>query len=360
MPLVPAILAAIIELLGLNQLITSLLKQLGIIQDETLNAANAALKQAADARTALYSGTYGLSVLHTQLISIINTLDGINAPVLSAIAALPAGSDIVIPSTGDNAEAVWEYVLAQQMANGYTYNLMAQEWLYAVAHRLAIDSATEGVADNRQPWYRLVFGGVATAMSIGYTPSITNQTRPAAPDFTQLLADDTMLSFMQRTQPSAGWTGQGPSGTPQTAIAWIYLYGSPMGVWWRTAFDLPAIPLPKGAPIWPGLAGVTLLEPTVLTETGIVTTSMEGILLTVDSGPGGAGQWGVGDFRSYYRAGYVVFLDADGHADTTQFVGPDDNVFAPKGMATAASVVIGLNKATQITVTPWILGVAEG
>jgi len=109
-------------------------------------------------------------------------------------------------------------------------------------------------------------------------------------------------------------------------------------------------------PIWPGEDGVTLGTPVVLTETDIVAGPMDGILLTVDSGPGGAGQWGVDTFRSYYRAGYVVFLDADGHADTTQFVGPDDNVFAPKGMTTAASVVVGLNKATQITVTPWTLG----
>ena len=53
--------------------------------------------------------TWGLSALHTQLVNIANALDGINTPVLDAIAALPAGSDIVIPSGADNAEAVWLY-----------------------------------------------------------------------------------------------------------------------------------------------------------------------------------------------------------------------------------------------------------
>jgi hypothetical protein len=52
---------------------------------------------------------YSLPVLHNQLTAIIAALDGINQPVLDAIAALPAGSDIVIPSTGENAEAVWMY-----------------------------------------------------------------------------------------------------------------------------------------------------------------------------------------------------------------------------------------------------------
>jgi hypothetical protein len=52
---------------------------------------------------------WSLPVLHNQLTAIIATLDGLNAPVLDAIAALPAGSDIVIPSGADNAEAVWFY-----------------------------------------------------------------------------------------------------------------------------------------------------------------------------------------------------------------------------------------------------------
>ena len=52
---------------------------------------------------------WGLSALHTQLVNIANALDGINTPVLDAIAALPSGSSIVIPSGAENAAAVWAY-----------------------------------------------------------------------------------------------------------------------------------------------------------------------------------------------------------------------------------------------------------
>lgn len=52
---------------------------------------------------------WSLPVLHTQLSSIIASLDGINAPVLAAIAALPAGSSIVVPTGDENAAAVWAY-----------------------------------------------------------------------------------------------------------------------------------------------------------------------------------------------------------------------------------------------------------
>jgi hypothetical protein len=182
------------------------------------------------------------------------------------------------------------------------------------------------------------------------------------PDYAAILADDTRLSWLQRSDLDHYWIAHPATGEPVGTAG----DGDPLSAGFyfclisESEFVALATAKLKLAPVWPGLAGVTLLEPTVLTETGIVTTAMDGILLTVDSGPGGAGQWGVGDFRSYYRAGYVVFLDADGHADTTQFIGPADHVFCPKGMATAAAVVVGLNKATQITVTPWILGVAEG
>jgi hypothetical protein len=178
------------------------------------------------------------------------------------------------------------------------------------------------------------------------------------PDWTDIRLTDTRFTWLNRTDPYLNWYPDAGSGSP---------YGvKPLAVsdlvWWldMTEAEFNALKSRNellAAPIWPGIDKVTLGEPVVLTETAIVAGPMDGILLTVDSGPGGAGQWGVGDFRSYYRAGYVVFLDADGHADTTQFIGPDDNVFAPKGMATAGSVVVGLNKATQITVTPWTLGV---
>jgi hypothetical protein len=50
----------------------------------------------------LNSGTYGLSALAALIAQA--RLD-----LLAAIAALPAGSDIVIPPAADNAEAVWIY-----------------------------------------------------------------------------------------------------------------------------------------------------------------------------------------------------------------------------------------------------------
>jgi hypothetical protein len=104
-----ALLKGLLEALGILAFIRAQLVAVGLLTDDTNAAANAALKQAADARTILYDADHGMVALHNQLTAITALLgDGIPG-VLSAIAALPAGSDIVIPASSANAEAVWTY-----------------------------------------------------------------------------------------------------------------------------------------------------------------------------------------------------------------------------------------------------------
>ena len=292
----------------------------------------------------LRKGPNSLANLMTEIKFISNSHENSLQTILDALVALPAGSSI--PTATDNAAGVWGAIdpFSDDEALPYGQEL-------ANAHRWATFSIDGGsLPSKRSPFFNVSY----PPPSPDTIPS--NYTWPK-PDWTDIQPYDSLVSWLVRTCPDFTWTtddsgenaigyltslseSEAPHFTPKlTQTEWLRLYGA------RAA----------KAPIWPGIDGVTLGEPTVLTETAIVLGPMDGILLTIDSGPGGAGQWGVGDFRSYYRAGYVVFLDADGHADTTQFVGPDDNIFAPKGMSTAASVVVGLNKATQITVTPWTL-----
>jgi hypothetical protein len=289
--------------------------------------------------------TYGLAAAHTERGAILSAIAALNAPVLAAIAALPAGSSL--PALGDITGGVWGELDPFSDSENVPYG---QE--LANSHRWASFAISAGsVPATHSPFFNISY----PPPSPDTIPS--NYTWPQ-PDWGDIRRNDALVIWLERTCPDFTWSydssgeniigyltslneSEAPHFTPRmTGTEWYKLIVAPLAT----------------APIWPGQAEVTDGAPTVLTETAIVTGPMDGIKLTVDSGPGGAGQWGVGDFRSYYRAGYVVFLDADGHADTTQFVGPDDNIFAPKGMTTAASVVVGLNKATQITVTPWTLG----
>jgi hypothetical protein len=286
---------------------------------------NVALKSALDSLTG--SGTYDLNA------------------ILAAIAALPAGS--ALPALGDITGGVWgvEDPYSDDPHIPYGEELTN-------SHRWATFMIKGGSVPARfSPFFNVAYPPPAP-------DSIpTNYTWPQ-PDWGDIRRTDALVIWLERTCPDFTWTYDASGENIRGYLTSLYEAEAPHYTPRMTStewYRLVVAPI-AGPPIWPGQAGVTDGEPTVLTETAIVAGPMDGIKLTVDSGPGGAGQWGVDDFRSYYRAGYVVFLDADGHADTTQFIGPDDNIFAPKGMTTAASVVVGLNKATQITVTPWTLG----
>jgi hypothetical protein len=331
--------------------LTGLLQLLGVKLDKAAVEDSPYLLQRriSDIRDAVLLNDNSLANIMAQVKFISDDHENSLATILNAIAALPDGSGLVNPpNPNQNAEGVWAYTAPGAMYSAWTH----QSWAGSLSRNL------DNLVAFRQS-YAPAFTVEGSWWDESVVPTILHN---PAPDWADIRPADTRLTWLQRTDVSNQWIADPYDGTPLA-------YGDPGNSQWpmRCAFTEVDFTVWKmalwhgfGAPIWPGLAGVTLLEPTVLTETGIVTATMHGILLTVDSGPGGAGQWGADGFRSYYRAGYVVFLDADGHADTTQFVGPDDNIFCPKGMTTAAAVVVGLNKATQITVTPWILGAAEG
>lgn len=188
-------------------------------------------------------------------------------------------------------------------------------------------------------------------------PIYRYQTLPN-PNYNDISDDDTRLSWLQGTETNYTWIAHPETGEPVgVEPAHPDPYTGHIGLRiseaeFQAFKRLTRFPT---APIWPGPTHCDVDEPIVLTETTIITAPMDGILLTIDEVAPGAGKWGVDDFASYYRAGYVVFFSPEGHADVTQFIGPSDNVFTPKGMTTAGSVVVALNRAAQITVTPWSL-----
>jgi len=293
---------------------------------------------------ALANPTYGLAALKAAI-------DAIDTAV-TVITPTPPGPP---PSSDDNAAAIWSYGLSQQMANGNVFNASAAEWLYMLGHSLAIYSATEGVPDGRQPWYRLVFGGSSTGYSLGYSMSITTQARPDPPDFTQLRAGDTVLSFMQRTQPAYSWTGTGPSGVAGTGIAWKNLYGGNTGVWWRTGFTLPVSLPGQLAPVWPGIDYVTLGAPVALSADLELAGPMDGLLIAITTPPTGLGKFIIGDRTWWYRLGQIAFVSDNGEVEPWQYLAWDQSVYCPRQMNQAASALIRCMAGAAGTATPWVV-----
>jgi len=106
--------------------------------------------------------------------------------------------------------------------------------------------------------------------------------------------------------------------------------------------------------MWPGIDNVQLGTPVELAESAVIDGPMDGILLAVTAVNPKVGSYNVDTFTSYFRGGYIIFISHEGHADTTQFIGPADGVLCPKGMTEAGSVVVVLNGAAQVTITPWL------
>ncbi len=264
--------------------------------------------------------------------------------VLAAIAALPAGSAIVVPSPSDNAAGVWAYVNGATPAPG-TYQVGAQ---LAEAWGVLTELYRSGAwRVNGNPFFVVEWPG----------SPITNLSTSFAyptPDWTAIGSYTSVVDWLNGTDTSGRtWSLDADSGLATT-------YDTLAGEQWFAMRcllrDTDLYPTAGvGAPIWPGLAGVTLGTPVAITEPTIIAGPMDGILITLDTADPGAGQWAVDTFTSWRYAGYVVFLSAEGHADTTQFLGPADNVFCPKGMAHADSCVVYLNKISTATVTPWTL-----
>jgi hypothetical protein len=285
----------------------------------------------------LANGSYGLSAL-ADLIAIAR------ADILAAIAALPAGSAIVIPPASDNSDAVWSHVL-NALSSQYP-GLLADTALsvaFDAANQLAQTTqlAAQGppgfVVDNRR--------------NIGIS-SMGPFIWPT-PDYATMSSYSTALAWLNATDTSGRtWAIDGDTGQPTSydhpsdsfqyySIAWVGTFvGSSVA---------------SGAPIWPGLAGVTLGTPVALADALTVTGPLQGVLVECATAPAGASSYILGALNSYYRWGSVSFVSDNGDAEEFQWLGFGLGIYLPKAMAEAASAIFRVQRLPTATVTPFTI-----
>jgi len=288
--------------------------------------------------------TYGLVNVHTMLDNIGTALITMEGNILAAIAALPAGSDIVIPPEAPSTGDIWGHILN---ALAWKYPTLQADTalsnVFDILNNLVstIQTPAQGPPGFAIAWHRHL--GTADWGTFVWPK----------PDYTTMGAYADPVAWLNATDASGReWTLDEDTGWPVTTDHLLDTFAY-MAIRWVGSFVGSGGA--KGAPIWPGAAGVTTATPVVLTDDAIITGPMDGVSLTVDSVKPGSGSWGVDTFESVWRGGYLIFISEEGHADVTQWIGPTDAVYTPKGMTTAGSVVVSLNKASQITVTPWTL-----
>lgn len=176
--------------------------------------------------------------------------------------------------------------------------------------------------------------------------------------------EDTLLAFLTAQFPAETFTTTGPEGVVNPQYVWIHREDA--GVEWiRCAYAQWELPYVSGlayssapagtptAPVWPGLAGVTLGTPVNITSDTRIEETCDGVIVEVTSVDPGSGRISLAGQSFWYREGFVCFEDDEGHVEPLQWLNGSLSVYCPKTMVQASAVVVHLDRANAATVTPW-------
>lgn len=109
-----------------------------------------------------------------------------------------------------------------------------------------------------------------------------------------------------------------------------------------------------GAPVWPGLANVTMGAPVALVDQLVLNGPMDGVVVAVTTPPVGLGQYRVGGRRLDYGQMRLAFETDNGELEGWQYFGFEEAVYTPHAMAQAAKCRFQLLGGLGGTVTPWV------
>jgi hypothetical protein len=179
------------------------------------------------------------------------------------------------------------------------------------------------------------------------------------PDFTDILPDDTRMSWLQRTDLAHYWRAHSVTGEPiGTALP-----GDPEsdGYYWlrisESQFQLYKARLQRGLwrPVWPGLDAVVLGTPVALADGLTVVGPLHGVLVDCTTPPPGASEWILGSQSAYYRWGEVAFVTDNGEAEAFQWLAFGLGVYLPLSMALAQSAVFRVTRLPAAMVVPFTI-----
>jgi len=182
-------------------------------------------------------------------------------------------------------------------------------------------------------------------------------------DWTQVLPSDDLLSFVTRLNPDfyTQWNN-----TPGSSVFLHPKSSTPGIVNYYTTMDDPMFQIlkrqflsgtitPGTAPVWPGLANVTLgtavaIAPIEQTVTG----PLDGVIVQITGGYDRLPHYKLGAIDSYKAMGTLTFTDDHGQAETFQMLGPVQAVYVPKTMVRAQTAEFRWMPGLTGTVTPWL------
>jgi len=341
----------ITQLLGREDTLTTLINQMTLgLTDLVAPAGEPSLLSQA---TSILSA---IAINHAQLTSIDTQLTAIAANIL-AIPTGPqlAGHAVTLPAppsgygglTGSaTASAVWSYVLGNGEDTG-----SALDDLYGQAESLHGNSY---VTLPGYPW----ISGYSLNNWQNYAEQ--NVAPPAILDSGTILPTDaSILAWANRAHHGPlGWTNTGFKGTTVP----MQLDGNRSDVKWiinmtpAQFLAFQAVPkVPVLAPIWPGIANVTLHTSVALAPGVSVAVPMHGCFIDITGVPTRANFYQFDTVKSYRNLGAATFFDDNGDNETAQTFGLESHQLTPRTMVKAAGVNVRTVGGVSGWITPWTI-----
>lgn len=334
---------AVLERLNyLISVITGILGLLGIIHQtgsKELVPYSTELN-AEQANSQLSDPTVGVIALKSAL----NTANAGIVAVQSDVAAVNSAVALVPP-------AVWYQTNQFAIAQGY--GPVSNDELLAYAAALAYASAGSfsfRVAGS--PWFVLE---PTSALWLDFTATALS-VAPPTPDWSDIRPSDTTYSWLNRTDTTYSWTLDVVANSPFTVIP-----GGPHSRVLRcilTRAELLALAgfsATPSAPVWPGIAGVTLGGSLPLAANMDVAGPMAGILVDLTSLPSGQTLYVVGTADMPYAWGHLLFEQDNGQCEPFQYLSSAHAMYLPRQMAAAAVAHIRFKGGPTGSVTPFTI-----
>lgn len=179
-------------------------------------------------------------------------------------------------------------------------------------------------------------------------------------DLTTILASDlTSADWLNRTLSTVTWLpplANGCLGIEDVDGAnWLWYVDLPIDKWLQLKANLGLTPAGSGAPVWPGLAGVTLGTPVAISSGFTVPGPMHGVIVSITSLTGSKPFFDFDGSISYRNIGALTFQDDNGEEEFPQNLGFTAAVYCPKSMVEAAACLVRADASLSGTVTPWVI-----
>lgn len=350
--------AAISAILRYVSLIFGIVTGIQSAQSAQATAADAAtiLSDTTQIKLKVNDSTFGLAAIKDKLDEVSASLAGfiltaeadLDAIQATLAAGVPIGSvgSGALDDIGDKtAASVW----GQQLSFTTNTTLDAVETAYTFAKRFGYSGAVTTYFDRK-----FLISGSGWWNPVGVDPPLISWTA----DPSHILADDDVLTWLQReTDNDPIWT-IGNDGYPvwsdpdnpnwEFVLPWTEDYFELVKRHFLSASSV-------AAPVWPGLAGVTLGDPVALDVGLTVTGPMDGVLIAIDTYPAKQGFFTFDTSISLRNAGGIAFVSDNGDEEFPQLLGFLNAVYCPTTMQHAAGVVVRCAADLTGTITPFTI-----